>query len=87
MDTVEPADVAAEIADAKVIQIDRNEIELTFLRGIRRGLEVLAPSPALTTPGQRERKVDHGELSWIDGQRVVLLSGTPEQIGRLTGNC
>jgi hypothetical protein len=84
-DDVQPADVAAEIAAAKVVPIERSEIERTFFRGVRRALEVLAPSPALTMPGQRQRTVPHGELRWIDGQRVVLLQGTPEQIGRAHG--
>src|SRR5207244_13267609 len=30
-------------------------------------------------------KYGRGELRWIDGQRVVLLSGTPEGIGRAHG--
>ena len=33
----------------------------------------------------KDRRVPHGELRWIDGQRVVLLQGTPEEVGRAHG--
>ena len=66
-------------------QLDRGDLEKHLARGGRRALEVFAPSPLLTKPAQRERKVEHGELRWVDGQRVVLLSGTPEEIGEAHG--
>jgi hypothetical protein len=69
----------------KLVEIDRGELEQHLARGLRRALEILAPSPLLTSPRQKEKKVEHGELRWIDGQRVVLLHGTPEQIGRAHG--
>ncbi len=69
----------------KAKQIERAELEKQLTRGARRALEVLAPSKLLTSPNQREKKVDHGELRWIDGQRVVLLHGTPEEIGTAHG--
>lgn len=69
----------------KLVEIDRGELELHLARGLRRALEILAPSPLLTSPREKEKKVEHGELRWIDGQRVVLLHGTPEQIGRAHG--
>ncbi len=68
-----------------VIQLDRAELERFLTRGVRRALEVLAPSPVLTSPVKENRRVPHGELRWIDGQRVVLLHGTPAQIGRAHG--
>ena len=61
------------------------EIETTIARGLRRASEVLAPSNRLTEPTQKARKVENGELRWIDGQRVALLYGTPEQIGKAHG--
>lgn len=67
------------------VSIDRIELERQLVRGVRRATEVLAPSPLLTSPPQTERTVDHGELRWIDGHRVVLLEGTPEQIGTAHG--
>ncbi len=69
----------------KVVKLERRELERQFARGIRRALEVAAPSPLLTSPAKTEAKVEHGELRWIDGHRVVLLHGTPEQIGRAHG--
>ncbi len=71
--------------EMKARQLDRAELEKQLTRGARRALEVLAPSKLLTSPNQREKKVDHGELRWIDGQRVVLLHGTPEEIGTAHG--
>ena len=71
--------------DYEAEPIDRAEIERTIVRGIRRATEVLAPSSRLTEPTQRARKVENGELRWIEGQRVVLLYGTPQQIGKAHG--
>ncbi len=65
--------------------IPRAELERQLTRGTRRALEVLTPSNSLTNPQARERKVEHGELCWVEGQRVVLLQGTPEQIGKAHG--
>ncbi len=74
-----------EWPDMTAKQIERAELEKQLARGFRRALEVLAPSPLLTKPNQRDKKVDHGELRWVDGGRVVLLHGTPEQIGTAHG--
>ena len=69
----------------KIKTIDRAEIESTLARGIRRTLEIRAPSKQLTSPKMADKRVPHGELRWIDGQRVVLLNGTPEEIGKAHG--
>lgn len=69
----------------KVVELNRLELEQQLVRGVRRALEILAPSPLLTNPPQSGRKVAHGELRWVDGQRVVLLAGSPEEIGRAHG--
>jgi hypothetical protein len=69
----------------RVEEMERADLERHFARGIRRALEVLSPSKLLTQPKMEERIVDHGRLIWIDGQRVALLSGTPEQIGTAHG--
>ncbi len=66
-------------------QIPRQELELQLCRGLRRALEVLSPSTWLTTPRQVDREVEHGKLRWIDGNRVVLLNGTPDEIGEAHG--
>lgn len=64
-----------------VKSLPRDEMEQQLARGIRRTCEVLAPSRLLMNPTAAGKKIDNGELRWIDGQRVVLLHGTPEQIG------
>lgn len=66
-------------------EIERNEIERTISRGVRRAAEVLAPSSRLTEPVKKNRKVANGELRWVEGHRVVLLAGTPEEIGKAHG--
>jgi hypothetical protein len=71
--------------DMNVVRLDRTELERHLARGIRRALEVLAPSPLLTSPARQDRSLPHGELRWIDGHRVVLLHGNPEQIGQAHG--
>ena len=55
------------------------------MRGVRRATEILAPSHLLTQPAQVARKVEHGELRWIDGQRVALLTGSPQEVGTAHG--
>jgi hypothetical protein len=69
----------------EIKQIPRSEIERTLSRGVRRALEVLAPSPRLTSPKMADKAVENGRLMWIEGHRVALLSGTPEQIGMAHG--
>jgi hypothetical protein len=71
--------------DFRVETKERRDMELQFARGARRALEVLWPGVKLTSPAQKAKKIDHGQLKWIDGQRVVLLYGTPEQIGQAHG--
>lgn len=67
------------------LTIERSELERQLTRGVRRATEILAPAPVLTSPTEEGRRVDHGELRWIDGHRVALLEGTPEQIGKAHG--
>lgn len=69
----------------RTVEIDRTELERQLARGVRRALEILAPSTELTAPRQVGRRVEHGELRWIEGQRVAILQGSPEQIGRAHG--
>ncbi len=74
----------AEVDDWPGLRIEplsRGELELQLARGARRALEILAPSTVLTSPKQRGKNVPHGELRWVEGQRVAILHGTPEQIG------
>lgn len=67
--------------DWELQTIPRAELEKTLVRGGRRALEVLAPSERLSKPAEKVRTAEHGELRWIDGHRVAILHGTPEQIG------
>jgi hypothetical protein len=76
---------ADEWPGMKVVTLDRVELERQLVRGVRRAFEILAPSPLLTNPPQSGRKVAHGELRWIDGQRVALLAGSPEEVGQAHG--
>ena len=69
----------------KLTRIPREELERQLTRGLRRTLEVFWPSRLLTHPSQAPRQVSHGEIRWIGGQRVVLLQGTPAQVGRAHG--
>lgn len=72
-------------ADYQVVSIPRPELERQLVRGVRRATEILSPSSTLTNPRRENRRAPHGELRWIDGHRVVLLAGTPQQIGHSHG--
>lgn len=72
-------------AGFEVKQLDRNELETTLVRGVRRATEILLPGDQLKRPNQQDRQTDNGELRWVEGQRVVTLRGTPEQIGKAHG--
>lgn len=65
--------------------LDRSEMERQLARGVRRACEVLAPGRRLTAPPAADKRVEHGRLRWIDGSRVVLLEGSPEEIGTAHG--
>jgi hypothetical protein len=80
-----PARSADDWPDYQVTRIPRDELERQLTRGLRRTFEVFWPSRLLTHPAQTARQVPNGELRWIGGQRVVLLQGTPEQVGRAHG--
>jgi len=67
------------------VAIDRSEMEEQFSRGIRRAWEVVWPSHELTIPKSLSKKTAHGELKYVEGQRLVVLAGTPEQIGTAHG--
>lgn len=82
---VEPKDLSPQPSvDLPVRRVDRVELERTAGRALRRALEVLLPHPGLSAPAV-ERQVPNGKLLWRDGHRVVLLSGSPEQIGAAHG--
>ena len=69
----------------KITELPRQELERTLVRGVRRATEILKPGPELVKPEMTPRSTDHGQLRWIDGQRVALLWGTPEEIGTAHG--
>ena len=68
-----------------VKELDRKEIEKQLCRGVRRAFEILAPSQRLMEPNRVDRQVENGRLTWVEGQRVAILEGTPEQIGQAHG--
>jgi len=79
------AAAASDWPDFRRVVLERDELERQLVRGVRRATEILAPAAVLTAPKQAGRRVPHGELRWIEGQRVVLLQGTPQQIGHAHG--
>jgi hypothetical protein len=86
----EPAgDSLAELAipDGYTVRtVDRTEMERVFSRGTRRALEVAAPGYALKNPQGPPRFHEHGEMRWRDDQRLIMLKGTPQQIGEAHGS-
>jgi len=76
---------AEDWPELKVIELPREELERTLVCGIRRATEVLKPGNDLTKPSQSQRSVENGRLTWIGGQRVATLWGTPEEIGTAHG--
>ena len=69
----------------KVTEINRGEIETLIFRGLRRFAEVVLPSKKLTEPKFRTETVENGKLFSIEGYRVAILKGSPEQIGAAHG--
>ena len=84
-DAIDQSWLGTKFGALQINSIDRNELEKTLARGLRRAFEVLAPSPKLTKPRIKEQTVENGKLLSIDGQRVALLWGSPEQIGTAHG--
>jgi hypothetical protein len=78
-------DAASDWPGMKTVPLERDELERQLVRGVRRAFEILTPSQLLTNPPQSGRKVSHGELRWIGGQRVALLVGSPEEVGQAHG--
>ncbi|MBU1108503.1 MAG: peptidase C45 acyl-coenzyme A:6-aminopenicillanic acid acyl-transferase [Candidatus Riflebacteria bacterium] len=68
-----------QILDTEVSRVD---LEKTVFRGLKRILSIKTPGALPTLKAQR---VDHGELLHHQGQTLVVLSGTPEQIGTAHG--
>ncbi len=61
--------------------VDRAELEQMIVRAARRGASVAMPGPAALSP-PRPAVVPHGELRQGEGQTLVLLHGSGEQMGR-----
>jgi hypothetical protein len=79
------APAVSSVADYRVTELERGELERTFVRGVRRATEILKPGPQLISPTESRRVHTNGTLEWIDGQRVVTLWGTPEELGAAHG--
>lgn len=73
------------LGDYDAQEVSLAEMERVVVRGIRRATEVMMPGPALRNPSQRPKRAANGRLEWVDGQRVVRLWGTPEEIGTAHG--
>jgi len=60
--------------------VSRVDMERMIFRAVARALEIYVP--ALAPPPLPARKVPHGELRFVKGQRLVLLEGSPEEMGK-----
>ncbi len=80
-----PEAIGDQLSGLQVYELGRDELERTLVRGVRRATEILLPGPRLTSPPPVVRTVKHGELRWVGGQRVALLYGSPDQIGKAHG--
>lgn len=69
------------LAGLTVRSVERAELEHMAFRALRRSLEIRLPR-WFGVPRPRPAKVAHGELRRVGEQNLVLLAGTPEQIGR-----
>ncbi len=81
------AEIGPEVTwgEQQASELTREELERQLCRGMRRAGEVLLPSASLGSPIQLERQVAGGKLQYVEGQRLVTLTGTPEEIGRAHG--
>ena len=77
-----PVPVAS--GDFIVTEVPRIDLEKTIFRGLRKILALKLPGPAVREPPS-PKQVPHGELRLKDGQLLVLLSGTPTEIGTAHG--
>jgi hypothetical protein len=82
---LDQANIAKVPEGLAVVKVDRTELERLLVRGVRRATEVAAPGRGLTDPSRIGRVIPHGELRWVGDQRLVLLSGTPQEIGEAHG--
>lgn len=65
-------------------QVDRAELERMVLRGAQRALSLHFPEPfGVRRP--KPRTVAHGEVRRVGSQDLLLLSGSPEEIGTAQG--
>ncbi|MHC4449545.1 MAG: hypothetical protein ACYS0E_05280 [Planctomycetota bacterium] len=69
--------------ECETVEVSRGEMERMIFRAVRRALEIY--TPVLAPPPLPARKVAHGELRFVQGQRLVLLEGSPEEIGKAHG--
>ncbi len=79
-----PEAFEVELDGIRKVDVDRAELERMISRALRRLVETYVP--ALAPAEQvKARKIAHGEVRLIKGQRLALLEGSPEQIGRAHG--
>jgi len=65
--------------------VDRAEMERSILRAVRRAGEAFLPGARLIRTRSRSDTVPGGRLDVVSGHRMVMLSGTPAQVGRAHG--
>ncbi|HHI81040.1 MAG TPA: hypothetical protein ENK02_13820 [Planctomycetes bacterium] len=78
-------DLDWEPEGAETQEVERGRLEKTLFRGLRRGLALYLPGFAGVRLRLPEKSVPHGRLLRKKGRRVVLLSGSPEELGRAHG--
>lgn len=74
-----------EMPSATQQSVDRAELERLIVRGVRRATEIVAPNGKLLSPPRTVKQTAGGRLTWVQDQRVAILSGTPRQIGQAHG--
>ncbi|HAC92738.1 MAG TPA: hypothetical protein DCF63_19220 [Planctomycetaceae bacterium] len=71
--------------DYRIENVDRQQLEQTIARAVRRATEILMPGESLTAAGAAQIQAENGESRNIEGHRVILLRGTHQQIGQAHG--
>lgn len=64
-----------------VVSVPRAELEETFARGLTRAAEILWRDRSSAPPADGERRLGKCVLRVRDGKRLLLLQGTPDEIG------
>lgn len=74
-----------DVTDWEVEAVDRNEQERTLSRGLFRMAEIQYEDSEYPRPADGVQSVAHGKLIVENGNRLLLLAGTPQEIGLAQG--